>query len=148
MFLFPMIYPVLCRDNLRCLVESDSLEALFHCKWGEVKTSTRGIKPRSWGEVACVAGGFKGLGVYGVGNYEERSEKDVYIPPAPYYIIYVSHCARYNFPRHKTRNTLKPPATQANTWYTPPRLLAISQETRNRKGWHTNTENVHEERSW
>ena len=28
--------------------------------------------------VACVAGGFKGLGVYGEGNYGERNEKDVY----------------------------------------------------------------------
>ncbi len=37
-----------------------------------------------------------------------------FFSPAPYYIIYVSHCARHNFPRHKTPNPLKPPATQAN----------------------------------
>ncbi len=28
--------------------------------------------------LACVAGGFKGLGVYGEGNYGERNEKDPY----------------------------------------------------------------------
>jgi hypothetical protein len=27
-------------------------------------------------QLACVAGGFKGLGVYGEGNYGERNEKD------------------------------------------------------------------------
>ena len=26
--------------------------------------------------IACLAGGFKGLGVYGEGNYSERNEKD------------------------------------------------------------------------
>ena len=79
--------------------------------------------------VACVAGGFKGLGVYGEGNYGERNEKAVYniirrrreklgtrreepaffsspaaslIFPAcaVLYYIRLSHCARHNFPRH------------------------------------------------
>ena len=40
--------------------------------------STFAIISYSWYHVACVAGGFKGLGVYGEGNYGERNEKDVY----------------------------------------------------------------------
>ncbi len=53
--------------------------------------------------LACVAGGFKGLGVYSEGNYGERNEKDVYIFPACAVLYYIglSHCACHNFPRHK-----------------------------------------------
>ncbi len=39
---------------------------------------TSGALVAQWSDVACVAGGFKGLGVYGEGNYGERNEKDVY----------------------------------------------------------------------
>ncbi len=45
--------------------------------------------------LACIAGGFKGLGVYSEGNYGERNEKDVKK------FMRLSHCARHNFPRYK-----------------------------------------------